>query len=375
MAADKPRTSFAFTKKQVLIVAALVAAAAGVVWLLTPKGEPLYKGKPISYWVDQACRGYGRAEAYQARLEVKNIGPAAVPYLVKRLRTSDGWRGKWFWLRAHLPEWLQGDLQDAIQPGEMRLGAALTLQILGPDAKAAVPDLIRLLPHADVPAVEALTCIGPGAKDALPALHSLLLTSTNMSRRVGIAGALWYIGRETNFVLQVCTNALAPNSGDDGINAGSFLTQLGPAAAPAVPLALALLQNTNRHEGARGNAANILGMAHISSPEILAALVAGVKPESPRIVRICCAQALWRFDRQYAPLATRLTLQLIASQNKSSPGHPQNFAVIFGGDDLDPEDSIPTLKELLRDDSEDIRKAAALALETIEAQSKLDPKQ
>lgn len=374
MAADKPRTSFAFTKKRLLIVAALVGVA-GFVRLLTPKREPLYKGQPISYWVDQACRGYGRADAYQVRLEVKNIGPAAVPYLVKRLRTSDGWRGKWFWIRAHLPEWLQGDLQNAVQPGEMRIGAALTLQILGPDAKAAVPDLIRLLPHADVPAVETLALIGPGAKEALPALHSLLLTTTNMSRRVGIAGALWYIGRETNFVLQVCTNALAPNSGDDGINAGSYLAELGPAATPAVPVALAVLKDKSRHEGARGNAANIIGMAHVSSPEILAVLMDGTKPGNPEIVRTCCAQALWRFDRQYAPLATRLILQLIASQKKSSPGNPQNFGVIFGGGDLNPADSIPTLKELLHDDSEDIRKTAALALETIEAQSKIDPKQ
>jgi HEAT repeat protein len=374
MPADKPRTGFALRKKRLLIVATLLGLA-GLIWFFTLNRESLYKGRPISYWVDQACRGYGRAEAYQARLEVKNIGPAAVPYLVKRLRTSDGWRGKWFWIRAHLPEWLQGDLSNSILPGEMRVGAALTLQILGPDAKTAVPALIRLLPHADVPAVEALTCIGPSAKAALPALHSLLLTTTNMSRRVGIAGALWYIGGETNFVLQVCTDSFVPNSGDDGINAGSYLARLGPAAAPAVPFALAVLQNTNRHEGARGNAANILAMAHVSSPEILAALVDGIKSENPQIVRICCAQALWRFDRQYAPLATQLTLQLIASQNKSSPGNPQNFAVIFGGGDLDPGDSIPTLKELLHDDSEDLRKAAALALETIHAQSKLDVKQ
>jgi len=374
MAAYKPRTSFAFRKKRLLVVATLLCLA-GLIWFFTPKREPLYRGKPISYWVDRACRGYGRADAYQARLEVKNIGPAAVPYLVKRLRTSDGWRARWLSIQARLPEYLQGEITNAILPGEMRCGAVLTLQLLGPDAKAAVPDLIHLLSQADVPAVEALTCIGPNAKDALPALHSLLLNTTNMSRRVGIAGALWYIGRETNFVLQVCTNALVPNSGDDGINAGSFLAQLGPAAAPAVPFALGLLQDTNRHEGARGNAAIILGMARVSSPDIIAALLGGTKPENPKNVRCCCAMALWRFDRQYAPLATRLTLELIVSLNKTSPGNQQNFGLWVKLSNLDPVDCIPTLKELLHDDSEDIQKAAALGLETIEAQSKLEPGQ
>src|SRR5207248_419956 len=163
--------------------------------------------------------------------------------------------------------------------------------------------------------------IGPSASDALPALHSLLLSTTNISRRVGIAGALWSIGRETNFVLQIWTKALAPNSGDDGINAGAYLTQLGHAAAPAVPAALALLQDTNRQAGARSNAANLIGAAHVFSPEILFALEEGTKPENPEIVRCCCALALWRFDRQYAPLATRLSLQWMASHNRSSPGN------------------------------------------------------
>jgi hypothetical protein len=372
MAADEPRTGLVFLRKKRLLMVAVLLGFGGFVWLLTPKREPLYKGKPISDWVDQACRGYDSTNAYQARLEVKNIGPAAVPYLARRLRTSDRWHAIWLSIQLHLPSQFQSGIANSPLPGEMRYGAARTIQILGTEAKAAVPALISVLPRTDAPIIQALTSIGPDACDALPALHSLLLNTTNMSRRVGIAGALWYIGRETNFVLQVCTKALAPNSGDDGINAGSYLTQLGPAAAPAAPFALALLQDTNRHEVARGNAANILGAARVFSPEILAALVDGTKPENPEIVRSCCAMALWQSDRQYAPLATRLAVQLDVSLHKRWPGNTQTFAIMLKGGALDPHDSIPALKQLLHDDSEDMRKAAALALETIEAQSKLD---
>src|ERR1051326_9211162 len=88
MAADEPRTGLVFLRKKRLLMVAVLLGFGGFVWLLTPKREPLYKGKPISDWVDQALRGYDSTNAYQARLEVKNIGPAAVPYLARRLRTD-----------------------------------------------------------------------------------------------------------------------------------------------------------------------------------------------------------------------------------------------------------------------------------------------
>jgi hypothetical protein len=286
----------AFSKKnRWLIIGSIVVAIAAfsLVRTLGTKREPSYKNKPISYWADQACRGYDSSAAYNARFDITNIGPAAVPYLLKRLRTSDRWRGIWFSIQAHLPSQLQIGGTNSLLPGEIRYGAARTLSLLGSDAKPAVPDLIRLLPRTEVPAVETLMTIGPEAKEALPALRSLLLNTTNVSRRVQIAGALWEIGHETNLVLQVCTNALASNSGDDGINAAAYLTQLGRAAAPAVPFALALLQDTNRNEGARGNAANLLGAAQVCSPEVQAALSNGTNAENPRIVRGNCATALW----------------------------------------------------------------------------------
>ena len=52
------------------------------------------------------------------------------------------------------------------------------LSWLGPEAKAVVPELLRLLGNADdnirISVIRALRDIGPDAKEALPALVSLL---------------------------------------------------------------------------------------------------------------------------------------------------------------------------------------------------------
>src|SRR6267142_2078173 len=157
MAVESTRISYVLKRKRFLVAAVL---AGGLIWILVPKREPLYKGKPISYWVDQACRGYDSSPAYNARFEITNIGPAAVPYLVKRLRTSDRWRGIWFSIQAHLPSQFQTGITNNPLPGEMRYGAARTLGLLGSAAKPAVSALIPLLPRTDVPAIETLTGIG-----------------------------------------------------------------------------------------------------------------------------------------------------------------------------------------------------------------------
>src|SRR5437016_10426454 len=106
--------------KKWLVPASLILLAGGglVLWLAGGfRREPLHKGKPISYWVDQACTGYDGTrsdgnDVWVFRREVNNIGPAAVPYLVARLRTSDRWRNAWLRLRASLPARIQQRFSD-----------------------------------------------------------------------------------------------------------------------------------------------------------------------------------------------------------------------------------------------------------------------
>jgi len=368
-------------KKRLVILSLVLLAVVGlVVWLTGGfNHEPLHKGKPISYWVDRACTYDGTGEdgtdATERCREVKTIGPTAVPYLVARLRTSNWWRSKWLWLRARLPAWLQQRFPNTRSADEIRYGAARTLSLFRADAKPAVPDLARLLPRIPHPVIDALGAIGPDAKEALPLLHGAL-TNQDISLRVEVARAMWHIGRETNLVLQIGTNALVPGTSDGAaMNASYLLSLLRSAAAPAVPFALNVLCDTNRSPDTRANAASVLGAARVSSPEIRAALVDGTRVEQPEILRSNCAMALWRLDAQYAPFATRLVLENIVDLKKRFPRNEQVFTRWLETRDLDPKESIPALKQLLESDSAEMRKEAAAGLEKIEAESKVVTKQ
>jgi HEAT repeat protein len=121
-----------------------------------PGGEPVYDGKPLSEWAvmtqDQSIDGTPSAEAQKAMDAVRAIGPErSIPFLVK---------------------WLQPPIQDSRTPG----GAAQCFRIFGPEAKAAIPDLAKILNRpsktiyddsAKSYAAKSLSYLGP---DAVPVL-------------------------------------------------------------------------------------------------------------------------------------------------------------------------------------------------------------
>lgn len=263
-----------------------------VIGLVFIPRAPQHKGKPVSHWVDQACR-YGNVKEME---EVKLIGPAAVPHLVDRLRVSKAWRGMWLAVRARLPQSLKRHFPDARSAEAIHYGAIATLTKLGAGAKPAVPDLILLLPESEA-VIDALAATGPEAQTALPALKAAL-TNQNPSVRVRIASALWHIGHETNLVLQICTNLMMSGT-PDGVtmNAAGLLSRLNrDDAVHAAPFALRVLQGTNWSHDTRAQAASILGKARLDTREIRAALLQGTETWPGEILQKNCDLALWRLD-------------------------------------------------------------------------------
>jgi HEAT repeat protein len=231
---------------------------------------------------------------------------------------------------------------------------------------------VRILPETKYPVtgvvLHALAAIGSDAKAALPALHSLL-TIQDATVQVDATEALWSIGRETNSVLEICTNVMVSLSDDYAKSrAGFLLSQLLTAAAPAVPFALSALRDTINPVVARASAAAVLGAARVSTPEIRSALLEGTQSGQDAELRAICAMALWRLDSQYAPLATRLVLNDIVVLKKRF-GNEQQFTKWLEARDLDSRQSIPTLRELLDSESTDIRKEAADALKQIDPEA------
>jgi HEAT repeat protein len=191
--------------------------------------------------------------------------------------------------------------------------------------------------------------------------------------RVDIAEALWHIGWETNKLLEICTNAMASTNMWAAVKAGFILRPLLTAAGPAVPFALKVLNDTNHPAGARMNAAEVLGAARVSTPEVRTALLDGVQPGQDLHLRSSCARALWRLDSQFAPLATRLALEDLIFWRKELTNANQGyaFATWLEFRSLDPpQESMPTLHQLLESDSPDMRKEAAEALRRIAAKRK-----
>ena len=253
----------------------------------------------------------------------------------------------------------------------VRINAAGTLWRVNQDASVALPILLQELADPNdldrSGIFEILGAMGAEANAALPALHRLLTNqAVSASLRITIAGTLWDIGRETNRVLEVCTNAMTSYSWP--LNASILLGRMRTAAAPAVPTLLKVFQDTNNPwRGERGNAAMALGAARVSTPEIRGALLDGTRENQDPYLRVNCALALWRLDPQYAPLATRLAVERIVAMKAASQGDEQDFARWLELRDLDLQQSVAPLKQLIAEGTPATREEATKALQKIEA--------
>ncbi len=124
----------------------------------SPDEGPAYEGKPLSEWAvstqDEGIEGGPSSQALKSAEAVRAIGPAkAIPFLVR---------------------WIQPPWESSVIPG----GVVECFRIFGPDAKAAIPELAKILSRpaknmndesGQLSVAEALSYLGP---DAVPVLLS-----------------------------------------------------------------------------------------------------------------------------------------------------------------------------------------------------------
>lgn len=270
----------------ILFVMGIGVISIGVV-LCFREREPTYQGKPASYWLDWWWQGMdGPKEADAA---FKAMGPKAVRFLVRVLQHKpsalsvklDEARTKYD--TSH-PSGLPHTL-DKVLPSEYRIQnrretAAFLLGQIGPPAAAAIPVLKRVSgdPNENdrvrreawgalcamgeklAPLVPEfigylksddrdtredglilLQSTGPPAKSAAPVILKLLEEGKLEPSRA--AWALWTIDRQTNTALRIFTDGLqVTNLGTKNFCIHS-LHRMGPAATPAAPYLLPLLQD------------------------------------------------------------------------------------------------------------------------------------
>jgi len=154
--------------------------------------EPSYKGKPLSYWLDdyadlsrEVSLGLNptlKAEQTDALL---HIGTNAVPWLIKRLSMS---------------------------PHFSRDATILAFRVLGPLAHGAIPELVQLVTNqpesfgfgGDGPrdaAFRPIQALGGIGKDAVPALLEILTNSMSPVRRFDALEAIARVGTNAVFAL------------------------------------------------------------------------------------------------------------------------------------------------------------------------------
>lgn len=222
----------------------------------------------------------------QARKEAARtlgmMGAAPVPDLVRLL----GHRGYW-----------------------VRQAAALALEGIGPQASAAVPALVKLVPPGErasirynerIQVLRALGAIGAGASEAVPALFELVTEEdTGSTLLTAAAQALLDIGVEQEGVVASLLEVVGRGRTEAGILVTRSLESLGPSREGIIPALVASLDKALP----RGKvvACKVLGNIGPRTPAVVPAL-AGLLTTGgePLPVREAAAQALARMGLEAA---------------------------------------------------------------------------
>lgn len=273
-------------------------------WFVLRPREPSYQGKTLTEWLTNAYEMFSYPDACGESVRaVRHIGPSAIPTLLNYASAKDSR------LKRALLQW--NDTHPTISlplssQFELHILAERGLYILGPDAKEAVPELVRLLKHDDddvrTTAAACLGGIGPAAQSAVPDLimeFEREMSSTNQN--FAAAYALAKIGPSAQAAIPSLKKGLTNNSSQcrrfseialiniHAVSISPWLDQLkdttnvnqwtyammvvrfcGTNAIPAVPLFISALNCTN--ESIQARSLSTLGWLHeradISVPAI-----------------------------------------------------------------------------------------------------------
>ncbi len=331
---DKPRILFG------VLVAAVLAVFG---WQILRPHEPVFHGRPLSFWLDEAYKA--RCPTFpdqcpQAAEALRAMGPAAVPELLRLLSTADstGYRIMAEFAREfpflHLPRYrgrgemaiwgfkILGPQADSGIAGlllllnekdaSVRINAARALGALGPTASAAVPDLISVIKRSTgiawqdkglrEAAAASLGEIGPAAAPAIPALESLTNELSGELALIKIRGKPFVPFFER-----------LKDTSDPGqwLAAARLVGTLGADAEPAIPFLLSGLICTNRNPGQphttiQETALLTLGLIH-RRPDVCVPAIAVLLQATEPNVRYQALVALTGFGKAATPAVPDIT--------------------------------------------------------------------
>jgi hypothetical protein len=240
----------------------LIAAAAilgGVFWFAyTTYREPRYNGKSLTEWLRlygpvSMQMGHGMSE--EVTNAVRHIGTNAVPFLItwidrqhemsqwelRLYATAIGWRsgtpGK-----AALLAWLD----PRPSRGELSVWGFV---ILGPSARSAIPDLVRIANRGDRPSADiAVFYLRYLGIDALPPLLSIMTHNANTTfplrcGAIDSIGDMGYLGTNARPAIVLLIESL--NEPDVATRAATALGSLHLDNDVSIPALIRCTRSTN----------------------------------------------------------------------------------------------------------------------------------
>jgi hypothetical protein len=263
--------------RRLLIIPAVCIAVIAIVVALIPR-EPKYDGRTLSEWLTIAAPGTNPdPESSRAIEAVHRIGTNGLPWLIKWMSYEPPrWKYRASATAAKLPQPIADRLENLIMGNEdsPNSWAEDGFEILGPEASAAVPDLLRMLSRdpdwfhmASTPGLRALADIGrTGAPRAIDVMTN---RANSVALRATAARCVGYIDSKTNPAVPFLLQCLQERDVRLSEAAAESLAELHAAPDKVVPILTNLVQNSNPtirllsldHLGAYGEAANVAAPA------------------------------------------------------------------------------------------------------------------
>lgn len=230
-------------RKRILLIAtfALISCGLGLLLFLSHEPpEPIYNGKPLSYWVQGYDKLLGsKITQSEADHAIRQMGKNAVSRLLRLLETRDSkfkTRAVEMLQRQH---WIRFSVKPADDKNFEALGA---FKALGPSASNVVPRLVKIFrddhgPFSQQAVPAILSYIGPPARQAIPALLTGI-SNTDWIVRYNCTIAMGSIQAEPEMAVPALIKLL-----DDRVpfvrrEAVGALSKFGVAAKAAVPALL-----------------------------------------------------------------------------------------------------------------------------------------
>ncbi len=166
-------------KRRLSLVLLGAALLSGLTWTLfhSPRAEPepVYHGKTLSAWIaiyDPANANRPASQLEETQTAILQMGTNAIPTLLRVLRRPDSHLQRILWRLAQKQNIVHFHY---VPPASMYERAAMGLEVLGPRARSAVPELVdifesNLSPESQGTIARVLGLMGPLAKPAVPSL-------------------------------------------------------------------------------------------------------------------------------------------------------------------------------------------------------------